>query len=109
MNRVHTVPLAVAASSLLYGAHAQTSAGKAELARESLEPSVDRLIQVVSGAVSEAGGDLARSQAPWVMAFSTGHYKADPLGAQAARELASQFVARQAVTGDQVTARAPGR
>ncbi|MFC6804023.1 hypothetical protein ACFQDE_21670 [Deinococcus caeni] len=63
-------------------------------------------MQQVQEAVTTAGGDLERSQVNWVIAFSTGHYKADPLGAQAARELATQFVQRAAVQGDQVTARA---
>lgn len=85
---------------------AQTRQGKAELVRSSLEPSVARLVSSVTDAVKDAGGDLERSNAHFVVAFSTGHYKADPLGAQAARELATQFVQKVTVPGDRVTARA---
>jgi hypothetical protein len=96
---------AVLSAALLSGAAAQGS-GKAELDRNSVTPGAERLLQQVQEAVTTAGGDLERSQVNWVIAFSTGHYKADPLGAQAARELATQFVQRAAVQGDQVTARA---
>ncbi|MCD0174987.1 hypothetical protein IHN32_03355 [Deinococcus sp. 14RED07] len=99
------VQAAVLSAALLTGASAQGS-GKAELDRNSVTPGAERLLQQVQEAVTTAGGDLERSQVNWVIAFSTGHYKADPLGAQAARELATQFVQRVAVQGDQVTARA---
>ncbi|PTA68625.1 hypothetical protein C8263_07295 [Deinococcus arcticus] len=92
--------------SLLSAASAQATKGKTELDRSSLTAGVDRLVGTVQEAVTASGGDLERQQAHWVFAFSTGHYKADPLGAQAAREVATQFVQRMAVTGDQVTARA---
>ena len=87
-------------------AQAQGVKGKTELDRASLKPGIDRLLSSVNQAVTVAGGDLERQNAHWVLAFSTGHFKSDPLGAQAAREVASQFVARQAVSGDRVTARA---
>lgn len=87
-------------------AHAQDPQGKAELDRASLEPSVQKLGATVRRAVRQAGGDLERQNVRWVLAFSTGHYKSDPLGAQAAREFASGFVNANAVQGDQVTARA---
>lgn len=85
---------------------AQNTSGKLELDRTSVQPGVDRLTKIVQEAVTSAGGDLNRSQAHWVIAFSTGHYKADPLGAQAARELATKFVKANVVRGDQITARA---
>ncbi|CAM2885138.1 hypothetical protein DERA104750_06330 [Deinococcus radiodurans] len=85
---------------------AQDVRGKTELMRSSLKPGVDRLLSSVNEAVTAAGGDLDKQNVHWVMAFSTGHFKSDPLGAQAAREVASQFIAREAMTGDQVTARA---
>ena len=89
---------------------AQTAAtepqGKPELDRSSITASADQLVQTVRQAVKDSGGDLERQNADFVLAFSTGHYKTDPLGAQAARELATQFVNRVAVTGDRVTARA---
>lgn len=87
-------------------AQAQERQGKAELARSSLEPGVTGLVKAVEGAVATAGGDLERSNAHFVIAFSTGHYKADPLGAQAAREVATQFLQRVTVPGDRVSARA---
>ncbi|EYB66503.1 hypothetical protein DEIPH_ctg103orf0027 [Deinococcus phoenicis] len=92
----------------LLGSHAvaQERRGKAELVRSSLEPGVTRLVNTVEEVVEAAGGNLERSNAHFVLAFSTGHYKADPLGAQAARELATQFVQRLTVPGDRVTARA---
>ena len=80
--------------------------GKAELVRDSLKGDVSQLIGTVQLAVKNAGGDLEHSSAHFVMAFSTGHYKTDPLGAQAAREVATQFVQRLTVPGDRVTARA---
>lgn len=92
--------------TLSISAGAQEQPGKAELVRSSLEPGVTRLVETVEKAVKGAGGDLERSNAQFVIAFSTGHYKADPLGAQAARELATQFVQRLTVPGDRVTARA---
>ena len=89
---------------------AQTAAtgaqGKQELDRSSVAASADRLVQTVRQAITDAGGDLERQNADFVLAFSTGHYKTDPLGAQAARELATQFVNKVAVTGDRVSARA---
>ncbi len=95
---------------LLAVAAAQTGAaepqGKPELDRSSVTASVEKLVQSVQQAVRTSGGDLERQNAQFVLAFSTGHYKTDPLGAQAARELATQFVNKLAVTGDQVTARA---
>lgn len=102
LNLRLTLALCAAASV----AHAQEQPGKLELDRTSLTPGVDRLATTIQGAVTQAGGTLDRTQAHWVLAFSTGHYKADPLGAQAAREVATQFIARNAVKGDQVTARA---
>ncbi|GGL18865.1 hypothetical protein [Deinococcus radiotolerans] len=96
---------AVLIAALLLSASAE-DVGKAELDRSSLNASAQRLEQVVTEAVTTAGGDLDRMQAHWVIAYSTGHYKSDPLGAQAARELATQFVERVAVRGDRVTARA---
>ncbi|MGM9321993.1 hypothetical protein [Deinococcus aquaticus] len=102
---MNLVRAAVLSAALLTSASAQGS-GKAELDRSSVTPAAERLLQQVQEAVTTAGGDLERSQVNWVIAFSTGHYKADPLGAQAARELATQFVQRVAVQGDQVTARA---
>jgi hypothetical protein len=92
--------------TLSLSAGAQEQPGKAELVRSSLEPGVTRLVETVGEAVKGAGGDLERSNAHFVIAFSTGHYKADPLGAQAARELATRFVQRLTVPGDRVTARA---
>ncbi|WP_420596738.1 hypothetical protein [Deinococcus sp.] len=83
-----------------------TSQGKTELIRGSLEPGVERLIAAVQDAVTASGGDLERMRADWVIAFSTGHYKSDPLGAQAAREVATQLVQREAVSTDTITARA---
>ncbi|GGR72345.1 hypothetical protein GCM10008959_37330 [Deinococcus seoulensis] len=97
--------VAALSAALLVSASAQET-GKAELDRSSVTPGAERLLQQVQEAVTTAGGDLDRSQVNWVIAFSTGHYKADPLGAQAARELATQFVQKVAVQGDQVTARA---
>lgn len=87
-------------------AAAQERQGKAELVRSSLAPGVSSLVNTVEQAVKTAGGDLERSTAHFVIAFSTGHYKSDPLGAQAAREVATQFVQNIAVPGDRVTARA---
>lgn len=99
------------ASFLLPGAYAQTntaqdSKGKTELVRSSLDAGVNQLISRVDAAVTASGGDLERQRADWVVAFSTGHYKSDPLGAQAAREVATQLIQRRAVSGDKVTARA---
>lgn len=87
-------------------AAAQERQRKAELARSSIQPSVTQLVKLVKDSVNTAGGDLEHSNAHFVIAFSTGHYKADPLGAQAARELATQFVQAIAVPGDRVTSRA---
>lgn len=79
--------------------------GKPELDRSSINVSADKLVSTVQQAIKDSGGDLERQSAQFVLAFSTGHYKTDPLGAQAARELATQFVNKLAVSGDQVTAR----
>ena len=87
-------------------AQQSASQGKTELIRGSLEPGVQRLISTVQDAVTASGGDLERMRADWVIALSTGHYKSDPLGAQAAREVATQLVRREAVSGDTITARA---
>lgn len=102
------IPSTLFLSAVLAAAGTTTAqeARKAELDRTSLSPAAQQLEQTVRDAVRTAGGDLERMQAHWVLAFSTGHYKADPLGAQAARELATQFLQRVAVSGDQVTARA---
>lgn len=97
---------ALSVALLLGSAAAQDTQGKPELVRDSLSPAVDQLIAQIQKGVQQSGGDLERQQAHWVMAFSTGHYKADPLGAQAAREVATQLVDRAAVQGDQVSARA---
>ena len=107
-------PLTLCALLLTISAQgsAQTAAaatipqGKPELDRSSVTASADKLVQAVRQAVTASGGDLERQNADFVLAFSTGHYKTDPLGAQAARELATQFVNRVAVTGDRVSARA---
>lgn len=96
------VPVIVSASQGV----AQTRQGKAELVRSSIEPSVSKLIQLVKDNVTASGGKFEQSNAHFAVAFSTGHYKADPLGAQAARELATQFVQNVAVPGDRVTSRA---
>lgn len=103
MKLTLTVALCVLCSGLSL---AQTAPGKSELDRASIQPDVQRLTDVVNEAVTSAGGDLDRTQAHWVIAFSTGHYKADPLGAQAARELATQFIRANAIAGDRVTGRA---
>ncbi|UQN09016.1 hypothetical protein [Deinococcus sp. QL22] len=84
----------------------RSNQGKSELSRTSLQPSTQQLIAAVKGAVEAAGGDLERNNVHLVLAFSTGHYKSDPLGAQAARELATQLVQGLTVSGDQVTSRA---
>ncbi|OLV18460.1 hypothetical protein [Deinococcus marmoris] len=94
------------AGILLTGAAAQTSTGKTELVRSSLDAGVTQLVARINDAVTASGGDLERQRADWVVAFSTGHYKSDPLGAQAAREVATQLIQRRAVSGDKVTARA---
>lgn len=80
--------------------------GKPELDRSSVNASADKLVQAVRQAITDSGGDLERQNADFVLAFSTGHYKTDPIGAQAARELATQFVNKLAVNGDRVSARA---
>lgn len=98
--------LALFFSSLSSSVLAQQPSGKSELSRPSLEAGTQQLISLVEKAVKQSGGDLERSNASWIFAFSTGHYKSDPLGAQAAREIATQFVNKVAVTGDSVTARA---
>ena len=113
INR-HLVQQKLTAISFLLLASAQVTAqtqatepqGKPELDRSSVTASAEKLVQSVEQAVKTSGGDLERQNAQFVLAFSTGHYKTDPLGAQAARELATQFVSKLAVTGDQVTARA---
>lgn len=87
-------------------ASAQDAPGKLELDRASIQPGVERLSKIVQEAITASGGDLNRSQIHWVLAFSTGHYKTDPLGAQAVREFATQFIKANAVQGDQVTSRA---
>ena len=95
----------VAAQSAAAQSTASEPQGKPELDRSSVNVSADKLVKTVQQAVKDAGGDLERQSVQFVLAFSTGHYKTDPLGAQAARELATQFVDKLAVTGDQVTAR----
>jgi len=101
-----TLFLSVLLCSVTGSVLAQQSSGKSELSRPSLEAGTQQLVTLVKKAIKQSGGDLERSNANWVFAFSTGHYKSDPLGAQAAREIATQFVNRVAVTGDSVTARA---
>ena len=98
-----TIALTICALQL---AGAQNSAGKPELDATSLTPSTQALEQQIDSAIKAAGGDLERQNVNWVFAFSTGHFKTDPIAAQAARTLASQLVGDEVVTGDHVSARA---
>lgn len=85
---------------------AQAQEGKPELDIQSLKPGIEKMQETIKKTVQESGGNLDTQNIHWVFAFSTGHYKADPLGAQAAREVANQLVQNLGVTGDRVTSRA---
>ncbi|MFC4452350.1 hypothetical protein [Deinococcus sonorensis] len=87
-------------------ASAQSTQGKPELDRASLQAGTAQLVQTIERAVAENGGDLNRQNVHLVIAFSTGHYKTDPLGAQAAREVATRLVSSFTVPGDRVSSRA---
>ncbi|WP_424950573.1 hypothetical protein [Deinococcus sp.] len=106
MRNLTVISLLLASTQVTAQTQNTEPQGKPELDRSSVTASADKLVQTVQQAVRDSGGDLERQNAQFVLAFSTGHYKTDPLGAQAARELATQFVNKLAVTGDQVTARA---
>ncbi|GGJ26060.1 hypothetical protein GCM10008938_10260 [Deinococcus roseus] len=86
--------------------NAQAQEGKPELDLKSLEPGILKLQTAAKKAIQDGTGNLDTQNVHWVFAFSTGHYKSDPLGAQAAREVATQLVQNLGVTGDRVTARA---
>lgn len=61
------------------------------------------LEQSIRSAVSQAGGDLEKQHVHLVLAFSTGHFNKDPLGAQAARQIAWLVVKHLLVAGDRVS------
>lgn len=76
---------------------------EAQLVRESIAASTKQLQQLVSDAVAQRGGNLESQHLHLVLAFSTGHYPRDPLGAEAARELAWQLVKDLATPGDKLS------
>lgn len=61
------------------------------------------LESAIRSAVSQAGGDLEKQHVHLVLAFSTGHFNKDPLGAQAARQIAWLVVKDLLVAGDRVS------
>lgn len=61
------------------------------------------LESAIRSAVSEAGGDLEKQHVHLVLAFSTGHFNKDPLGAQAARQIAWLVVKDLLAAGDYVS------
>lgn len=69
----------------------------------SIEQAARALNGAVRSAVSAAGGDLDRQHVHLVLAFSTGHFNKDPLGAQAARQIAWLVVKDLLVAGDRVS------
>lgn len=69
----------------------------------SIEQAARTLQDTVRSAVLQAGGDLERQHVHLVLAFSTGHFNRDPLGAQAARQIAWLLVKDLLVAGDKVS------
>lgn len=69
----------------------------------SIEEAARTLQNAIHSAVSQAGGDLERQHVHLVLAFSTGHFNKDPLGAQAARQIAWMVVKDLLVAGDRVS------
>lgn len=69
----------------------------------SIEEAARTLRNAIRSAVSQAGGDLEHQHVHLVLGFSTGHFNQDPLGAQAARQIAWLVVKDLLVAGDKVT------
>jgi hypothetical protein len=69
----------------------------------SIEEAARTLQNAIRSAVSQAGGDLERQHIHLVLAFSTGHFNKDPLGAQAARQIAWLLARDLLVEGDRVS------
>ncbi|MCS6830751.1 MAG: hypothetical protein NZ749_08930 [bacterium] len=69
----------------------------------SIEQAARTLQHVIRSAVTGAGGDPEKQHVHLVLAFSTGHFNKDPLGAQAAREIAWRVVRDLLVQGDRVS------
>ncbi|MDX2005198.1 MAG: hypothetical protein SFU83_07960 [Meiothermus sp.] len=61
------------------------------------------LRSLIEDAVRERGGDLERQHLHLVLAFSTGHYRSDPLGAEAAREMAWRLSSGLLTPGDRIS------
>lgn len=88
---------------LIMGAASSQSSKEAQLIKESIDASAEQLRQIVTEAVSQRGGNLENQHVHLVLAFSTGHYPRDPLGAEAARELAWQLIKKLSTPGDQLS------
>lgn len=99
MRLLTFVLLLVFAASLLV---AQTTR-QDRLDDTSIEEAARTLQNAIRSAVSQAGGDLERQHIHLVLAFSTGHFNKDPLGAQAARQIAWLVVRDLLVEGDRVS------
>lgn len=69
----------------------------------SIQQAARTLVEAIRSAVGQAGGDPERHHIHLVFAFSTGHFNRDPLGAQAAREIAWLVVKDLLVQGDRVS------
>lgn len=69
----------------------------------SIQQAARTLTESIRSAVTQAGGDPERQHVHLVFAFSTGHFNKDPLGAQAAREIAWLVVKDLLVPGDRVS------
>ncbi|MEM3426554.1 MAG: hypothetical protein QXI42_12255 [Thermoproteota archaeon] len=74
-----------------------------ELDDASIADAARILESAIRSAVSQAGGDLEKQHVHLVLAFSTGHFNKDPLGAQAARQIAWLVVKDLLVAGDRVS------
>lgn len=74
-----------------------------KLDEASVEQAARILEQSIRSAVSQASGDLEKQHVHLVFAFSTGHFNKDPLGAQAARQIAWLVVKDLLVAGDRVS------
>lgn len=86
----------------VYG-QSQAMFGETHLRQESVHEVVTELAGLVTDHVELAGGDLEKEHTHWVFVFSTGHFPAEPLRAQAARESSLALLQSLAIPGDKVS------
>lgn len=78
--------------------------GESELLPSGPSNAASRIESLIRMAVSEGGGDFDQEHVHFVFGFSTGHFDAEPMRAQAARQTAMELVDSIGIRGDRISA-----